>query len=316
MKIAITGAAGFIGSNLAQSLCKEHEVLALDNFDNTQRFENGKKKYFGTFKNLLDYNGDLYCANLLDDEFYKVLDEFKPDVIYHLAAISDTTVYNEEIILKSNVNSFKKIINIANKYDAKLIYASSASVYGDAKSPQTVGKDERPKNPYAFSKLMMEKIANLYCKNAVGLRYFNVYGKNESNKEQTSSMILQFANQILDKNEARLFEGSENIFRDFVYIKDVTKANIAALNAKGGVYNVGSFKARSFLDIVLILEKELLNLGLIKDEVKKIYIKNPYEKAYQFFTEAAANKDFNYEADYSLEEGIKDYLPYILKERL
>lgn len=316
MRIIITGGAGFIGSNLANELCKNNEVLVIDNFDNQEKFANNKRKYFGTFKNLLEFTGDIYCANLLEDDFYKIIDDYKPNVIYHFAAISDTTVYNEEIILKSNVNSFKRIINIANKHNAKLIYASSASVYGDAKSPQTVGKDEKPKNPYAFSKFMMEKIANLYCKNAVGLRYFNVYGQNESNKEQTSSMILQFANQILNKNEARLFEGSENIFRDFVYIKDVTKANILALDTKGGVYNVGSFKARSFLDIVLILEKELLKLGLIKDAVKKIYIKNPYEKAYQFFTQAAICKDFNYNADYSLEEGIKDYLPYILKERL
>ncbi|MBZ7975873.1 ADP-glyceromanno-heptose 6-epimerase [Campylobacter sp. RM12637] len=311
MNIVITGGAGFIGSNLANELCKNHKVLVIDNFDNNERFSNNKRKYFGTYKNLLEFDGLIYSANLLDDEFYAMIDSFAPNVIYHFAAISDTTVYDEEIVFKSNINTFYKIIALAKKHNAKLIYASSASVYGDAPSPQTVGLNEMPKNPYAFSKLTMDKIAK--DTGAVGLRYFNVYGKNEFYKDTTASMILQFGLQILNNNSPKLFVGSDKIFRDFVYIKDVTNANIAAMNANGGVYNVGSGKARSFESIVDILQDLLIKRGILKERLQKTYIPNPYTNAYQFHTEAKLDDSFSYRPIYSLEDGINDYLDEIIK---
>lgn len=313
MRVVITGGAGFIGSNLANELCAKNEVLVIDNFNNNERFSNNKRKYFGTYKNLLDFNGDIYCANLLDDEFYKVIDDYKPEVIYHLAAISDTTVYDEEIVFKSNINSFYKIIELAKKHKAKLIYASSASVYGDAPSPQIVGVSEMPKNPYAFSKFSMDKIASKNNVDSVGLRYFNVYGKNEFYKDTTASMILQFGLQILSGNSPKLFEDSDKIYRDFVYIKDVTNANILAINTKKGIYNVGSSKARSFESIVDILQDLLIKRGILKEKLNKIYIPNPYKNSYQFYTEAKLNEEFSYRPKFSLENGISDYLDEIIK---
>ena len=311
MRIVITGGAGFIGSNLANELCVDNEVLVIDNFNNGEKYDNGKRKYFGTFNNLLEFNGRIWAANLLDDEFYKIIDDFRPEIIYHFAAISDTTVYNEEIVFKTNINTFYRILDLAKKHKAKLIYASSASVYGDAPSPQTVGISECPKNPYAFSKLTMDKIAK--NTGAVGLRYFNVYGKNEFYKDSTASMVLQFGLQILGGNSPRLFEGSDEIFRDFVYVKDVTSANIAAINAKGGVYNVGSGKARSFESIVDILQDELVKRKILNKPLEKTYIPNPYKNAYQFHTEAKLDENFSYQPKFSLEDGISDYLDDIIK---
>ncbi|ECP5135532.1 ADP-glyceromanno-heptose 6-epimerase [Campylobacter upsaliensis] len=305
MRIIITGGAGFIGSNLALALQEKHEVLIIDKMRSDKRLDNGNLESFGHFKNLLEFKGELFVGDICEAKSFDVMREFKPDIIFHQAAISDTTAYNQTQVLSVNLNSFKDFIKLAIKCDSKLIYASSASVYGDMPSPQKVGYEE-PKNPYAFSKLMMDKLAQKYFNelHIVGLRYFNIYGKNEFFKGKTASMILQFGLQILSGKNPRLFEGSEKIYRDFTYIKDVVNANLKALETKSGIYNVGSGKARTFKDIVDILQKEL---GTNLDYE---WIKNPYEKAYQFHTQAHLNENF-YKGEFELEAGIKDYLPEI-----
>ncbi|EAK5116396.1 ADP-glyceromanno-heptose 6-epimerase [Campylobacter upsaliensis] len=305
MRIIITGGAGFIGSNLALALQEKHEVLIIDKMRSDKRLDNGNLESFGHFKNLLDFKGELFVGDICEAKSFDVMREFKPDIIFHQAAISDTTAYNQTQVLSVNLNSFKDFIKLAIKCDSKLIYASSASVYGDMPSPQKVGYEE-PKNPYAFSKLMMDKLAQKYFNelHIVGLRYFNIYGKNEFFKGKTASMILQFGLQILSGKNPRLFEGSEKIYRDFTYIKDVVNANLKALETKSGIYNVGSGKARTFKDIVDILQKEL---GTNLDYE---WIKNPYEKAYQFHTQAHLDENF-YKGEFELETGIRDYLPEI-----
>lgn len=307
MRVLITGGAGFIGSQLALFLQDKNEVLIVDKMRGNATFENGNLECLGHFKNLLEFKGELFVGDILDEKILRIMREFKPEVIFHQAAISDTTASNQNQILSVNLNSFKDLIKLSIELNAKLIYASSASVYGDAKSPQSVGIDEKPKNAYAFSKLMMDKLAAKFYDKAhlVGLRYFNVYGKGEFFKGKTSSMILQFGHQILGGKAPRLFEGSDKIYRDFVYIKDVLSANLEALNAKCGVYNVGSGVARTFTDIVDILQKEL------GTNYPYEFITNPYKKAYQYHTEAKLDESFAYKPKFSLEEGIKDYLSEI-----
>ncbi|WP_257404541.1 ADP-glyceromanno-heptose 6-epimerase [Campylobacter lari] len=307
MKIVITGGAGFIGSALALELQDKHEVLIVDKMRSNATFENGNLESFGHFKNILDFEGELYVGDIIDEKTLKVIKDFKPDVIFHKAAISDTTVYDQNKVLKTNLNTFKDFIELALELNAKLIYASSASVYGDAPSPQTVNLSEAPKNPYAFSKLMMDKLAKKYFDkmHIVGLRYFNVYGKGEFFKNSTASMILQFGHQILAGKSPRLFEGSDQIYRDFVYIKDVVSANLQALETKSGIYNVATGKARTFQDIVDILQKEL------NTNYSCEYIPNPYKNSYQFHTQAKLDESFSYKAKFNLEEGIKDYLDEI-----
>lgn len=307
MKIAITGVAGFIGSNLALALQEENEILGIDLMRSSQVLSNGNLKSLGHFKNLLDFRGRLFVGDICEDEYLSVIDEFKPDIIFHQAAISDTTASEQDLVLKTNLNSFEKLIKMALKHSAKLIYASSASVYGNASSPQIVGQNEGANNVYAFSKLMMDKLALKYANSLhiVGLRYFNVYGKNEFFKGKTASMILQFALQILSGKNPRLFEGSEAIFRDFVYIKDVINANIKALEAKSGVYNVGSGVARSFQEVVDILQKKL------GTNYPCEYFANPIKNSYQFHTQAKLDESFSYRPNFSLEDGIEDYLKEI-----
>lgn len=310
MKIVVTGAAGFIGSNLAKYFANRgDEVLAVDIFRDLNTFSNGNLRSFGHFKNLLEFSGDIYCGDICEVSTLKIIADFAPNAIFHQAAISDTTVSEQNEIMRVNLNSFSELLKLSLKCDANLVYASSGATYGNAPSPQCVNKSENPLNAYGFSKLMMDKMAQNFClKNpaakVVGLRYFNVYGAGEFYKNKTASMILQFGLQMLKDGKVRLFEGSQNIYRDFVYIKDILFANELGLNAPNGVYNVATSKARSFSQIVDILENEL------DIKCEREYIKNPFTKGYQFHTQAdlsTSQKFLKYTPKFSLELGIKDY---------
>ena len=313
--ILITGGAGFIGSNLAfyfQENYPDSHVVIFDCFRSEETFSNGNLKSFGHYKNLIGFTGDIICGNINSKTDLALLDGYKFDYIFHQAAISDTRVYDQEIIMQTNVNSFYDFLELAKRTYATLVYASSAATYGSLPSPQTVGK-EHPENPYGYSKYAMDQIAYRYIKEnpemtIVGLKFFNVYGAREFYKNTTSSMVIQLGHQILSGKTPRLFDGSDKILRDFINIEDVIQANIKACNPKqNGVYNVGTGKPRSFQDIADILQQELgTNLGTE-------YFTNPYD-GYQMHTQAdisESEKYLGYQPKITLEQGIKDYVAEI-----
>jgi ADP-L-glycero-D-manno-heptose 6-epimerase len=313
--ILITGGAGFIGSNLAfyfQKNFPESKIVIFDCFRNEETFSNGNLKSFGHFKNLIGFKGDVICGNINNRANLELLSDFKFDYIFHQAAISDTRVYDQKIIMQTNVNSFYDILNIALKDKAILVYASSAATYGGELAPQTLGK-ENPENPYGYSKLQMDEIAFKYStrnpeRTIVGLRFFNVYGPREFYKAKTSSMVIQLGHQILEGNAPRLFKGSKKIMRDFIYIEDVIQANILACTPKkNGTYNVGTGISRSFQDISNILQKEL------GTNFNTEYFDNPFQD-YQFETKAdisSTTLNLKFKPTYSLESGINRYIPEI-----
>ena len=315
--ILITGGAGFIGSSIAfylQQNFKNVKLVIFDCFRNSQVFSNGNLQSFGHYKNLIGFNGDVICGNLNIQKDLSKLKLYKFDFIFHLAAISDTRVYDQELIMRTNVNSFYDVLELAKNNDSTLVYASSAATYGDMPSPQSIGK-ENPENPYGYSKLQMDEIANRFSKDnshlkILGLRYFNVYGPREFYKGKTASMVIQLGHQILNGHKPRLFENSRNILRDFIYIDDVVQSNIKACTAKeNGVYNIGTGIPRSFQDIVDILQTEL------NTKLETEYFPNPL-KGYQMHTQAnisSSRKNLDFDPIYSLEEGIKKYIPEILR---
>ena len=313
--ILITGGAGFIGSNIAfyfQQNFPNSNIVIFDCFRSESIFSNGNLQSFGHYKNLIGFKGRVICGNINNSTHLNFLSEYKFDYIFHQAAISDTRVDDQTIVMETNVNSFYNLLKIAKKNQATMIYASSAATYGSMPSPQTEGH-ERPENPYGFSKLMMDQIANQYSKDnpemtIVGLRYFNVYGPREFYKAKTSSMIIQLGHQILNGKAPRLFEKSDKILRDFIYIDDVIQANIKACQAKkNGSYNIGTGKPRSFQDIADILQKEL------GTDFQTEYFSNPYD-GYQMHTQAditSSVDSLDFHPKVTLEKGINSYIPEI-----
>ena len=313
--ILITGGAGFIGSNLAfyfQNNFPKSKVVVFDCFRNNETFHNGNLKSFGHYKNLIGFTGKIICGDINNKSDLDLLNEYKFDFIFHQAAISDTRIYDQEVVLKTNLNSFSDILKIAKKNQSVIVYASSASTYGNMPSPQAIGA-ENPENPYGFSKLMMDETAKFFSKKnpdltIVGLRYFNVYGNKEFYKGSTASMVIQLGHQILNKKAPRLFENSSNIFRDFIFIEDVVQANIQACSCKvNGSYNIGTGIPRTFQEIADILQEEMgTDLGTE-------YFPNPYQ-GYQMHTQAditESKKYLSFDPKFSLEQGIKSYIPEI-----
>lgn len=334
--ILITGGAGFVGSSLAmyfQTHHPESKLIVLDKFRDGECFPSGNPTSLGHFKNLLGFKGDVLALDITKG--LEILREVHFDYVFHEAAISDTTVQNQKLMIETNHHAFLELLHITLQKGAKMIYASSAGTYGNTPAPNIVGAGENPENIYGFSKLLMDMsvrkiLADSPQASIIGLRYFNVYGSREYYKGKTASMILQLGLQALESGRVRLFEHGQQM-RDFVYIDDVVAANVLAMGAqKGGIYNVGSGASRSFNDIIAILRAEFntLESRLGAKELKSFawlgakgrlgdfaleYIKNPYT-FFQTHTQAdiaPTRADLGYEPEFSLERGIAAYIDEI-----
>ena len=307
MNILITGGAGFIGSNLALTLQKQgHSLTVIDNLSS------------GDLENLKEYNGNLIKGDVSKKELFNKLKEERYDVIFHQASITDTTYSDDEKMIFVNVEGFKNILNFAHDCGAKLIYASSAAVYGNGRRPAKENQKLFPLNAYAVSKYKMDKIAikkkfrikNLFkIKSSklridvIGLRYFNVYGPGEKHKGKSSSMIWQLSQKIKKGEPLRIFKYGEQS-RDHIYVKDVVAANIRAMESDAkGIFNIGTGKLTTFNRIIEILNKVLVTAA------KPDYFDNPYN-FYQNHTQAdtsLSSKILNWKSSFSIEDGIKDY---------
>ena len=260
MTYLVTGTEGFIGKALYKKLQKitsvMDAVIGLDTFV--------KSGY------------DDYCQIL-----YKV----KPDVIFHVGACSDTQEQDINKMMYLNLQLTNVVAEYCRLHGASLIYSSSAACYGLYGEPNTL---------YGWSKYAGEKVVENM--GGISLRYFNVYGHDESHKGAMASV----AYQCYIKKDFLLFPNNPE--RDFVYINDVVNANIHALenyeNLSGGVYDVGTGESRCFEDVVRLMGSEYT-----------YHPESAIPKNYQFKT--CANKDKfmpDWYAKYNLEQGIEDYL--------
>src|SRR4030095_15816285 len=300
-KFIITGGAGFIGSNLTRTLQEKFPNARLTVIDDFRS---------GNFKNLAGYRGDFVAENLAALDWREKFGDPQAagfDAIFHLASITDTTVHDQFIQVHDNVESFRRLLDFARPTKQRIISASSAATEASVESHGAA-----PANVYAFSKVIMDNIARQAAAKSpdwimIGLRYFNVYGPREAHKGMPASMIYHLAQQIKSGKRPRIFKHGEQK-RDFVYVNDVVEGTIRALDAKAsGIYNLGSGQARSFNELVDVLNK------CLGTNFEPEYFDNPHAH-YQNFTQAdltSARKALRYDPQFSLEGGVRDYIQWL-----
>ena len=304
MLIIVTGGAGFIGSRLVSTLQAakhEHRITVVDDFSS------------GNFENLRHFQGDVIAKPCEELDWETQFGRAEIRRIYHLASITDTTVTDQRQMVERNVESFRKILRFTQSRGFPVVYASSAATYGQAEGLMKVDQGAAPANVYGFSKMILDNLADEARElgmNVSGVRYFNVYGPNESHKGKMASMIYQLYLQMKAGNRPKVFRNGEHL-RDFVYVDDVVEGTIKAGRNKAGTYNIGSGTARSFNDIISILNSKL------GTSLEPEYIDNPYEAFYQNHTLAdltRSNKKLGYEPSFSLEDGISAYVDWLESE--
>jgi len=266
--IVVTGGTGFIGRNLVNGLLV-HRPAKIIIFDRTIKQEWPREYVAGKI--------DIIQGDLTNPADMAILRALEFDIMFHQAAVVDTTCKDWELIKKTNIDAFIELVDICNTRGAKLVYASSAAVYGNSPSPNKEWDGENPLNLYGNSKLEMDKYIlrhkNMLKIPVIGLRYFNVYGCGEAHKKNMQSMVSQMAEKLNTGKLVELFEHGEQM-RDFIYVGDVVACNLlAGLYEYSDVFNCGSGVAVSFNQLYGIICDYL---GLYQIEGNLKYIKNTY----------------------------------------
>lgn len=317
--IVITGAAGFIGSCIAGTLNAKGitNLVLVDDFSKTEKAANLEGKQFAEKVERSEFDAWMTAHG---DQVTHVL---------HIGARTDTTEFDKAIFDELNVNYSKMVWNHCVRLQIPLVYASSAATYGLGELGYDDNEADMPKlqplNPYGWSKQWFDMWALEQTETPphwYGLKFFNVYGPNEYHKGRMASVIFHTFNQVNENGSMRLFRSHNPNYtdggqmRDFVYVKDVVSVIEFLMEgtAKSGIYNLGSGKARTFLDLAkntfYALDKEP-NISFI-DTPEDIRDK------YQYFTEANMQKLINQgysKPFHTLEEGVKDYVQGYLMEK-
>ena len=329
MTIIVTGAAGFIGSNLVKGLNDRGitDIIAVDNLKNPAKF-----------KNLIDCEiADYFDKN----EFIEMIESgsFKggATAILHQCACSDTMESDGRYMMENNYRYSMTLLDHCQRQGISFIYASSASVYGSGEVFQESREFEGPLNVYGYSKFLFDQIVRkrMAKKSAqiAGFRYFNVYGPRETHKGRMASVSFHFFNQFREKGSVKLFEGCAGYGngeqrRDFVSVEDVVKVNLHFLDHPeiSGIYNVGTGASEPFNNVAVATinaclkqeGKAPLTLAEMKENGMIEYIPFPegLKKQYQSFTEAdiGSLRRAGYAAPfYSVEEGVSRYVGHLLR---
>lgn len=302
----VTGGAGFIGSNVAFALQNERKaaVTVLDDFSS------------GDWRNLSGFGGDVIADSILSGDWFGKAG--KVDAVFHQAAVVDTTETDQRKMVAANVDGFRNVLEYALQAGVKrVVYASSAAVYGNSRCPMREVQEPTPENVYGFSKAIMDNVAREFAAAhkdmvIVGLRYFNVYGPREYYKGKMASMVFQLYSQMKAGKRPRVFKYGEQM-RDFVYVKDLVRINLNSLDAERScVCNAATGRPGNFNEII-----EALNKAMATDLAPE-YFDNPYG-FYQNKTQAdlrQAKALLNYRPEWNLADGVADYVKILEKTKV
>ena len=318
--IIVTGAAGFIGSCLVGKLNNKGitDIVIVDKFSNAVKNKNLQNK---SYSEQVDRN--------LFFEWFKD-NHSEIEYIFHIGARTDTTEFNMEVLDELNLDYTKSIWQLCSEFRVPLVYASSAATYGMGEfgynDDHSIVDQLKPLNPYGISKNEFDKWAlkqeaqpPYWC----GMKFFNVYGPNEYHKGRMASVILHAYNQINETGKVKLFRSHRPDFedgqqlRDFIYVRDVidTLYYMMLRQPASGLYNLGTGKARSFLDLA---KATFMAMGT-PEQIEFIDTPKDIRNKYQYFTEAKMEKlaDSGYNSQfYTLEEGIQEYVQgFLMSQR-
>ena len=310
--IVITGAAGFIGSCMVGMLNSKgiNNLIIVDDFSNERKNRNLENKSF--------------TEKIHRNEFFNWLEKNYTQVefIIHIGARTDTAEFNVAIFNELNLNYTKKMWQLCSDFHMPMIYASSAATYGMGEfgyvDDHSIVPKLKPLNPYGESKNNFDKWALEQANQPpfwAGLKFFNVYGPNEFHKSRMASVIFHTFNQVNETGKVKLFRSHRPDFkdgmqlRDFVYVKDLISVISFLMENKpeSGLYNLGTGKARAFLDLAKATFKAMEKPENIEFIDTPIDIRDKY----QYFTEADMTKlrKAGYNKEFStLEEGVTDYV--------
>lgn len=333
MLIVVTGAFGFIGSNIIKELNKRgfNDIIAVDNLSNSQKMVNLVDCEIFEF-----IDKDDFIESIINGDYNNQI-----DYIFHQGACSDTTEQNGKYMMRNNYEYSSILLEFAQNNETPFAYASSAAVYGANTNFLEKREFELPLNIYGYSKFLFDQSVRRYLETGitapiVGLRYFNVYGPRENHKGRMASVVKHNFEQYTKLGKVKLFEGCQGYangaqVRDFISVEDVVKVNLFFFENYlkdseeiSGIFNCGTGIARSFNDLSLAVinscrnKNKLPQITLAEAVEQRVleYIKFPEDliSRYQCYTQA--NMDGLREAGFeeaflTLEQGVSNYVDWL-----